>query len=100
MAERTIHAMSRIVARDDKIEEMRAIFQDAAERTIAEPGCLRLDFFQNLENRAEFVFYAEFKDAKSAEEHDKSDWHMELATKKLPSLVASPPVRSICRKLA
>ncbi len=100
MAQNTFHAMSRIVARDDKIEELRAIFQDAAERTLAEAGCLRLDFFQNLENHAEFLFYAEFKDARSAEEHDNADWHVELATKTLPPLVASPPVRTFYRKLA
>ncbi|HLS50892.1 MAG TPA: putative quinol monooxygenase [Burkholderiaceae bacterium] len=65
----TIHVLATAQAREDTIDEVRALLQPLVEPIRNDPGCLRCDFVINTENPAEMVFIEVWKDEAALERH-------------------------------
>ena len=81
MGSKSIHRMAHITVKEDNLEELLKLFQNVVQCTRKEPGCLRMELYQNKEKPEEFVFISEFKDAQSYELHDTAGWHQEVIAK-------------------
>jgi len=59
--------------KEDKIEEMKALFGELIAATRKEDGCIEYALFQNAENPRVYILMEEWRDQPSLEAHMQTD---------------------------
>jgi quinol monooxygenase YgiN len=57
----SVRVLARLVVHPDKIEVAKKIFQNLADETRKEIGCIKYDLLQNVRDPTEFVFEEEWE---------------------------------------
>ncbi|HXG65278.1 MAG TPA: putative quinol monooxygenase [Blastocatellia bacterium] len=86
MPEKTLRVVARIVARPDKVEELRAVLSGLIEPTRKEKGCIRYELLQNNADPTDFTFVEEWESDAALDAHLDSP-HIEDAAAKMADLV-------------
>jgi quinol monooxygenase YgiN len=63
----------------DRIDEFLKVMEEDAAGSRAEPGCIRFDVVQNMEQKNKFMFYEVYKDTEAVDFHKKQP-HFKLWT--------------------
>lgn len=90
MAKNTVRVVARIIAKSDRIEELKTVLSQIIEPTRKESGCIQYDLLQNTVDFTDFTFVEEWETEGALEAHLQST-HIQTALKEVASLVASPP---------
>lgn len=90
MSKHTVRVVARIVARPDKVEELRALLMSLIEPTRKEPGCIAYELLQNKADETDFTFVEEWQDDAALDAHLASP-HVREALSKTPALLAAEP---------
>jgi quinol monooxygenase YgiN len=88
MASDTLRVVAILLAKPDKVDELRTLLVGLLEPTRAEPGCIRYEMLENKENPAEFTFVEEWKNDSDLDGHFATD-HIKHALGELPNLLAA-----------
>lgn len=88
MASDTLRVVARLVAKPDKVDELRTLLTGLLEPTRAEPGCISYELLQNKENEAEFTFVEEWEVDSAFDAHLAAD-HIQQALGEFPNLLAA-----------
>ena len=91
MSDDTLRVVARVIAKSDRVDELRDTLMGLIEPTRGELGCLVYELLQNEEDPASFVFVEEWKDGDAFVAHMDSN-HFRAAASLLPELVAEDPV--------
>src|SRR5262245_5889759 len=84
-----VHVIARHWARPDKIEEVRKILLSLIEPTRAEPGCLRYELLQRLDDPTDFTFVETVASEDALKMHAAAPYIAGLQPK-LAGLIARP----------
>ena len=86
----TVRVVARVIARPDKVEELKAVLGRLITPTRAESGCIRYDLCQNYNDPTDFTFIEEWESAEQLDAHLASQ-HLKTAVEQLTGLVAVDP---------
>ena len=86
----SLRVIARVVAKADRVEEVRAILMGVVEPTRREPGCLSYQLLQNQENPTDFTFIEEWASTVAEQSHFATP-HISHALQHLPGLLATEP---------
>lgn len=84
-----IHVVARHFARPDNVDQVRRILLDLIEPSRAEPGCIKYELFQNVDDPTDFTFVETFASDDALKIHAASPYIASLASK-MKDLVARP----------
>jgi quinol monooxygenase YgiN len=87
MASDTLRVVARLLAKPDKVDELRTLLAGLIEPTRAEPGCISYELLENKENGAEFTFVEEWEGDSVLDAHLATD-HIQQALGEFPDLLA------------
>jgi quinol monooxygenase YgiN len=90
MSKHTLRVVARIVARPDKIDELRSLLTGLIEPTRKEAGCITYELLQNRVDATDFTFVEEWDDDAALDAHLASP-HISNALAKVPELLAAAP---------
>ncbi|MCS6805681.1 MAG: putative quinol monooxygenase [Acidobacteriota bacterium] len=90
MPKHTLRVVARIIARPDKVEELRSLLMGLIEPTRKEPGCIAYELLQNKADETDFTFVEEWEDDAALDAHLASP-HVREALSKAPALLAAEP---------
>ena len=90
MGERPVRVVARVVARPEKVEEVRSLLCGLIEPTRKEPGCVTYELLHNRADRTDFTFVEEWSSEAALDAHLKTP-HVHRALVVMPDLTASPP---------
>jgi len=79
-----------MVARPDRVDEVRALLQALQEPTRRETGCISYDLLQNRNDPTDLTFVEEWEQEADLEAHLASG-HIKAALVQLPELLAEAP---------
>ena len=79
-------------------EFLEVVRYDAEHSEKDEPGCLRFDVIQDLDDPNRFYFYEIYRDEAALEAHRQTP-HFKLYFEKVQPWLASPPERRLGRNL-
>lgn len=99
MSNKTVRVVARVIAIPEKLDEVRAILIGLIEPTRQEEGCIKYELLQNQADPTDFTFVEEWTTADALDVHLASA-HLEAASNKLESLVATEPDIRIYNLLA
>ncbi|MDX2226115.1 MAG: putative quinol monooxygenase [Verrucomicrobiae bacterium] len=80
----TVHALIR--AKEGRIAEVREAALKLVPLTRAEPGCLRYDLHESLDDPRLFMFFETFKDMAAFETHKNAPYLKDFVHTTLPEL--------------
>ena len=86
----TIRVVARLIAKPDQIEAVKAVTLSVLEPTRQEPGCLRYELHQNLQDPTDFTFIEEWESEAALETHLQAP-HIQQGMAKLEGIVAVMP---------
>ncbi len=89
MAENSLRVVARIVAKPDKVDEVRALLSGLIEPTRAEGGCVSYELLQNRADPTDFTFVEEWRDDSALESHFNTG-HIKGALARFQELAAEP----------
>ena len=87
---KSLRVVARIIAKPDRVNDVRAILQGLVAPTRAEEGCVVYELLQNRTDPTDFTFVEEWASDATFERHHTTD-HIRAAFPKLEALVATPP---------
>jgi quinol monooxygenase YgiN len=90
MPNQTLRVIARMIARPDKVEELRQLLMGLPGPTRQEAGCISYECLQNRVDMADFTFVEEWQNDEALDAHLQTP-HLQYALSKLPSLVATEP---------
>ena len=90
MAITSLRVVARIVAKPDKVHEVRAMLLGLVAPTRAEDGCVVYELLQNRADPTDFTFVEEWASDAAFERHHTTD-HIRSALPTLQALVAVAP---------
>ena len=94
MSEKSLRVVARIVAKPDKVAEVRELLSGLIEPTRAEEGCVAYELLQNRADPTDFTFVEEWASDAAFDGHFKTP-HIQDALPKLEVLAAeAPDIRS------
>ena len=73
----------------DKIDEAISAMQEMAEATQSEDGCIRYQFYQDIQEPTTFLAYEEWRDDAALAAHNETP-HMAVLQSKMPGIVVGP----------
>ena len=88
MSKTTIRVVARVVARSDKVEEVKSVLLGIIELTRKEEGCIVYELLQNQEDPTDFTFVEEWGSQELLNAHLASP-HLAEASSQLKGLVAA-----------
>ena len=94
-----IHILARHRAHPETVDEVRRILLELIAPSRAEPGCLKYELLQNLDDPTDFTFVETFASDDALKAHAASPYVAGLAPK-LKDLVARPAEVSRCQAIA
>src|SRR5688572_4030272 len=90
----TIRCVARVVAIPERVEELRTLLMKLLVPTREEPGCLRYDLLQNLQDPTDFTFVEEWRDEAAVAAHMTRP-HVREVLAHVPQLLrAAPDIRT------
>jgi quinol monooxygenase YgiN len=90
MPKYTVRVVARIIAKSDRIEQLKTVLSQIVEPTRKESGCIQYDLLHNAVEPTDFTFVEEWETEAALEAHLQSA-HIQTALREVESLVASPP---------
>lgn len=90
MPDRTLRVVARLVARPEKIDEVRSLLSALVEPTRAEPGCIAYELLHNKQDPTDFTFVEEWTDTDALYAHLHTP-HVREAIELVPDLLAGEP---------
>ena len=87
MASDTLRVVARLLAKPEKVSDLRTVLSGLMEPTRAEPGCISYELLQNKENEADFTFVEEWEGDSALDAHFATD-HIQQALGEFPNLLA------------
>ena len=87
-----------ISVRPDHISEFLELARYDAENSIQEPGCLRFEVIQDLDNPNGFYFYEVYQDQSALDSHRQTP-HFKAFIEKVGPCLAAPSVRRLGKSL-
>lgn len=89
-----IRCVARVVAIPERVEELRTLLLKLLVPTRAEPGCLRYELLQNLQDPTDFTFVEEWRDETAVAAHMTKP-HVREVLARVPDLLrAAPDIRT------
>ena len=88
MAENSVRVVARIMAKPDKVSELRTILSSLTETTRKEKGCIRYEMLENRSDPTDFTFVEEWADDAALETHLTG---LQSSLPKVMDLVTEPP---------
>lgn len=88
MSGKSLRVVARLVAKPDKVTELRDLLASLITPTRAEPGCIAYELLQNQENPTEFTFVEEWTSGSALDDHFATD-HVKDVLSKAPDLLAA-----------
>ncbi|TKB73563.1 MAG: antibiotic biosynthesis monooxygenase [Nitrospira sp.] len=85
-----VRVVARVVARSDKVEELRALLHGLLEPTRQERGCVMYALLHNRTDPTDFTFVEEWANDAAIDAHLQTA-HVQQALLKLPDLAAAAP---------
>ncbi|MBD3268206.1 antibiotic biosynthesis monooxygenase [bacterium] len=98
MADKAITVIAKIVAKEDKMEEVQTELQALIEPTRKEEGCLDYILHRHTENPAIFLFYENWASKQDLENHLQKP-HLQAFAAKADTLLAEPLDVQIFQKI-
>jgi quinol monooxygenase YgiN len=89
MADR-LRVVARIIARPDKVVELRLLLAGLIEPTRKEAGCISYELLQNNQDPTDLTFVEEWENDAALDAHLATE-HIREALAKVPDLVAAEP---------
>ena len=86
----TVRVVARVVAKSDKVEELRALLRSLLEPTRKERGCVMYELLHNRTDPMDFTFVEEWASDAAVDAHLQAA-HVQQALLKLPDLAATAP---------
>jgi quinol monooxygenase YgiN len=90
MPQNTLRVVARMIARPEKVDEVRSVLVGLIAPTRVEAGCLVYELLQNREDSTDFTFVEEWESDEALDAHLASE-HLRAARTKLPALLAAEP---------
>jgi quinol monooxygenase YgiN len=90
MPENSLRVVARIMAKPDKVEEVRAILSALVEPTRKETGCVSYELLQNRADPTDFTFVEEWRGDPDLEAHFATE-HLQSASQQIEGLVTEEP---------
>jgi len=84
-----IHVIARHFARPETVDQVRHILFGLVKPSRAEPGCLRYELLQNVDDPTDFTFVETFANDEALKIHASAPYIVSL-TAKMQHLVARP----------
>ncbi len=88
-----VHVIARHFARTDTVDAVRAVLLSLIAPTRAEPGCLKYDLFQNVDDPTDFTFVETFASDAALAAHAAAPYVAHLAATLGPLTARSSDVR-------
>ena len=82
-----IRVVARLKARPDQVDALHAVLFGLLAPTRAEPGCIRYEMLQNLEDPTDFTFTEEWTGKPALDAHFETE-HIRNALARFPELLA------------
>lgn len=98
MSKTTIRVVARVVAFEDKVEQVKSVLRELIEPTRKEEGCLVYELLQNEKDSTDFTFVEEWESQELLNAHLASA-HIAKAVSKLNGLLAAAPDIRVYRLL-
>lgn len=86
----TIRVVARLIAKPDRIDDLKAVTLSVLAPTRQEPGCLCYELHQNLQDPTDFTFIEEWESEAALEAHLQS-LHIQQGMAKLEGIVTVMP---------
>ena len=86
----TLRVVARIIAKPDKVEEVRDALKGLVAPTRNEPGCIVYELLQNTGDPTDFTFVEEWESEAALASHAASD-HIKATRVKLEGIVEEGP---------
>jgi quinol monooxygenase YgiN len=83
----SVYVVARFLAKEDKVEELKAALESLVEPTRKEEGCISYQIFQNNNNPAEFTFFEEWASQDAINAHFTTP-HVQAAIVAAPGLLS------------
>ena len=90
MAKETLRVVARIVAKPEKVEDLKATLSGLIAPTRKEKGCISYELLQNKADPADFTFVEEWDDDACLNTHLETE-HLKQALARFPELTAVAP---------
>ncbi len=90
MAKQTVRVVARIIAREDKVEQLQKLLLSLLEPTRREKGCVRYELLQSQSDPTDFTFVEEWGEYADLEAHLGSD-HVQGLIGDLAGLTTEEP---------
>ena len=90
MPDESLRVVARIVAKPDKVEEVRELLSGLLEPTRREEGCVVYELLQNRSDPTDFTFVEEWTSASALDRH-MTTAHIQSALPKVQELAAEAP---------
>jgi quinol monooxygenase YgiN len=85
-----IRCVARVVAIPDRVEALRKLLLQLLKPTRAEPGCIRYELLQNLQDPTDFTFVEEWRDEAAITAHMGTP-HVREVLARVPELLRQAP---------
>jgi quinol monooxygenase YgiN len=93
MSQTTLRVVARVIARPEKVEQVKSILTKLVEATRQEEGCITYELLQNHQDVTDFTFVEEWESQALLEAHLASA-HIAQAKSQLEgAIVAEPDIR-------
>lgn len=81
--------IAKILVKKDKLNEALQVFSDLKSLSPKEPGCIRYELHQDLQNPLMFTFIDRFKDQAAFDYHCNQEYTNKYFDSVLPNLIDS-----------
>ncbi len=85
-----LRVVARIIARADKVDELRSLLAGLIEPTRKEAGCISYELLQNNQDPTDLTFVEEWESDAALDAHLETE-HIREALRKVPDLVSAEP---------
>jgi quinol monooxygenase YgiN len=99
MSQTTLRVVARVIARPEKVEQVKSILTKLVEATRQEEGCITYELLQNHQDVTDFTFVEEWESQALLEAHLASA-HITQAQSQLEGAIAAEPDIRLYRLLA
>jgi quinol monooxygenase YgiN len=99
MSQTTLRVVARVIARPEKVEQVKSILTKLVEATRQEEGCITYELLQNHQDVTDFTFVEEWESQALLEAHLASA-HIAQAKSQLEGAIAAEPDIRLYRLLA
>jgi len=86
----TLRVVARIIARPERVDDLRALLNELIEPTRNESGCITYELLQNKSDPTDFTFVEEWESDDALDAHAASE-HLKQVGSRLKGLIIGAP---------